>query len=428
MNGHTWQSANLVTLAASQPEPPTIGGMLYPGKRTLMSGETESLKTWAALILAKAEMDAGYSVAWADLDAMGSAEVLSRLRALGIDDAVIGERFLYYDPAERLSDDVLDDVTAEIAARGIRLFVIDAFNPMLSPHGLDPSSTPDIETFWREVADPICRAGAAPTLLDHVAKNAGASKYAYGSERKASGAIVHIGFRLLHTLTRGGEGRALLIRRKDRPGYLPNPNIGRLILDSDGENVTYKLEADLSTADGRFRPTGYMERISIKLELKDEPVSQRWIEENVTGKGEHLRTALEVLSDEGYIMRTETSRGHHIESVRPYREDADQAEIDPGDTSSPTASQLRPDRVPNLTSTPIRDRVPASPPKGTQDADEVDLVPSSRPELVPRPVGADVWTASLPGDDGYLEMLFAAFEAEHITDDEWRHCRPSTSG
>ena len=119
-------------------------------------------------------MDAGYSVAWADLDAMGAAELLSRLRALGVDDDVIDQRFLYYEPAERLVDDVLEDVTADISERAIRLFVVDAFNPMLSLHGLDPNSTPDIETFWREVADPICRAGAAPTLLDHVAKNAGA--------------------------------------------------------------------------------------------------------------------------------------------------------------------------------------------------------------------------------------------------------------
>ena len=116
---------------------------------------------------------------------MGSGELLSRLRALGVADDLIAERFLYYEPAERLIGDLLQDVTADIVEKAIRLFVVDAFNPMLSLHGLDPRSTPDIETFWREIADPICRAGAAPTLLDHVAKNAGTSRYAYGSERKA---------------------------------------------------------------------------------------------------------------------------------------------------------------------------------------------------------------------------------------------------
>ena len=127
-----------------------------------MSGETESLKTWFALILSKAEMDAGYTVAWADLDAMGSGELLARLQALGVADDVIGKRFLYYEPAERLINEVLEDVTGDIVERGIRLFVIDAFNPMLSLHGLDPNSTPDIESVLAEIADPICRAGAAP--------------------------------------------------------------------------------------------------------------------------------------------------------------------------------------------------------------------------------------------------------------------------
>jgi hypothetical protein len=406
MNGHTWLPASLLDLAANPPAPPTIGGVVYPAKRTLISGETESLKTWFALILSKAEMDAGYSVAWADLDAMGSAELLARLQALGVADDVIGKRFLYYEPAERLINHVLEDVTGDITERGIRLFVIDAFNPMLSLHGLDPSSTPDIETFWREVADPICRAGAAPTLLDHVAKNAGKSKYAYGSERKASGAIVHVGFRLLHPLTRGSEGRTLLIRRKDRPGYLPSPNIGRLILTADGEKVAYRLEADASQGEGGFRPTGYMERISMKLELLDETVSQKWIEDNVTGQGKYLRAALDVLTDEGYITRAKDGKGYRIESVRPYREDDDTAEVDPDESSSPTSSLPRLDLVSKLTSTPILDLVSSSPPKETSDEDEADLVSSARPHIV----GEDV-VVELPDDAPEWEKAYWARRA-----------------
>jgi hypothetical protein len=401
MNGHTWLPASLLDLAANPPAPPTIGGVVYPAKRTLISGETESLKTWFALILSKAEMDAGYSVAWADLDAMGSAELLARLQALGVADDVIGKRFLYYEPAERLINHVLEDVTGDIIERGIRLFVIDAFNPMLSLHGLDPNSTPDIETFWREVADPICRAGAAPTLLDHVAKNAGASKYAYGSERKASGAIVHIGTRLLHPLTRGGEGRTLLARLKDRPGYLPHPNIGRLILDSNGDTIAYRLEADISHSDGRFRPTGYMERISMKLELLDETVSQKWIEDNVTGQGKYLRAALDVLTDEGYIARTKDGKGYRIESVRPYREDDDTAEFDPDESSCQTSSLPRLDLVPKLTSTPILDLVSSSPPKETRDEDEADLVSGARPHSV-----GDAVMADLPDDAPEWERAY----------------------
>jgi hypothetical protein len=330
---HTWNAHSLIARAANPPEPPTIGGILYPAKRTLLSGETESLKTWLALILAKAEMDAGYAVAWADLDAMGAAELLSRLRALGVEDDVIDKHFLYYEPSERLVDDLLVEVCGEIV--GIRLFVVDAFNPMLNLHGLDPGSTSDVETFWREIAAPITEAGAAPTLIDHVTKNVEArGKYAYGSERKASGAIVHVGFQLNEPFKRGGTGRASLRTHKDRPGYLPRPTIGRLVLVSDGASVTYVLEEDRSHKGDRFRPTMYMERISVRLENEAEARSKNWIEENVTGKADPIRTALEVLVDEGFVLREETPRGHYFTSVRPYREAHDRGEEGSEETSS----------------------------------------------------------------------------------------------
>jgi hypothetical protein len=65
---HSWHSIDLVAAAATPPEPPSIAGLLYPGKRTLFSGETESLKTWLALIIAKAEIDAGIRAIHCRLD------------------------------------------------------------------------------------------------------------------------------------------------------------------------------------------------------------------------------------------------------------------------------------------------------------------------------------------------------------------------
>lgn len=427
---HTWRPRSLVKIASVPPEPPTIGGLLYPRKRTVLSGETESLKTWLALILAKAEMEIGVPVAWVDVDAMGAAALLERLRALGVDDDITDELFLYYEPEESLRAELLEDVCGDIAGRGVRLFVIDAFNPILNLHGLDPSSTPDVETFWREVATPITSVGAAPTLLDHVVKNANQrGKYAYGSERKATGATVHIGFRLLEPLTRGSTGRTLLTRHKDRPGFLPHPTIGKLVLVSDGNAVTYSLEAEHSTTDGRFRPTVLMERVSSKLESEAEPRSQRWVEGNVKGKVEALRTALDVLVEEGYVVKEELSRGYGFSSLRPYRE-ADDAENQPDSTASP----LRPHRVPDLRSTPSTDCVPECPYRA-RDAVEVDSdaerVPTASPasseegwpvddedvEVVPSVVALRI------GEPGYLELLDRSLEAGHLTDRERRQQR-----
>jgi len=186
------------------------------------------------------------------------------------------------------------------------------------------------------VATPITEAGAAPVLLDHVVKNReGRGKYAIGSERKASGAIVHVGFKLHTPLSRGGTGKARLVTHKDRPGFLPRPNIGTLVLDSDGEHITYRLEADHSHDGDRFRPTGYMEKVSLRLEGEGEPVSQRWVLKNVTGKDDYVKDALGVLVDEGFVVKETSGSAHRFTSIRPYREATD----DYDNTSDGSASR-----------------------------------------------------------------------------------------
>jgi hypothetical protein len=411
--GHTWVARSVVALAASPAEPPTIGGLLYPAKRAVFSGETESLKTWLALILAKAEMDIGHPVAWVDLDAMGSAEILARLRALGVADSVVHDLFLYYEPGERLAGEMLAEVCEAIGARRIRLFVVDAFNPLLSLHGLDPNSTADVEAFWREVATPITDAGAAPLMLDHVVKNREAQgKYAYGSERKASGAIVHVGFRLLEPLTRGGSGAAHLMTHKDRPGFLPRPTIGRLVLDSNAGAISYRLEEDRSRADGRFRPTVLMERISRRLELLDDPVSQTWVEENVSGNAPALREALAVLTDEGYMERADGPRNSFLFSaIRPFREADDAVESDVG----ATPSSPRPHPVPDLRSTRTVTTPSPSPLIGDGVAPGLTGTLTTSPDPVPR--GR---RRPLLGDDGCVHRLLLAANAGHITEAERR--------
>jgi AAA domain len=379
--------------ARGQPaQRPTIGGLLYPGKRTLLSGETESLKTWLALILAKAEMDIGLPVAWVDLDAMGAAAIVERLRALGVSDEQTQRLFLYYEPDQLLADEALAEVCATVAERDVRVFFIDSFNPMLRLHGLDPNSTPDVEAYWQEVADPITRAGAAPTHLDHVVKNPdGRGKYAYGSERKASGAIVHVGFKPVRPLVRGSRGETLLLRHKDRPGYLPNPIIGKLVLESDGEAVAYRLEAEHGRKGDQFRPTVLMERVSEFLEAQPGPVARRAVEDGVAGKDKAKRQALDLLTAEGYATETAGPHGAQlVELVRPYREAEDELAF--AEAFDSTSAPPRPDLGPGLRSTPSQ---PTSAP---------DPLIGAGPRLVGEPP-ADLGPTSAQGGQGASPSL-----------------------
>ena len=342
---HSWRPLNLIQLAANPPEPPAIGGLLYPGKRTVLSGETESMKTWFALILCKAELDAGFPVVWADLDAMGAGAMLERLELIGAQREQIEDSFHYIEPSEPLNPAKVGELQELVDGTGARLFVIDAFNPILNLHGLNPDSVTDVETFWRTIADPICQAGAATVMLDHVVKNPdNRGKYASGSERKASGAIVHLGFKLLEPLRKGGTGRSLLNVHKDRPGYLPRPALGRLFMDATAAHIAYRIEPDKSHDEpGRFRPTVLMQKVSVYLEQHPTAASTNEIKKSITGKDKAIETALQILVEDGYASQQQGPRRSVLYTfVRPYRE----SEEPPPFTSAP----LRPDFRLNLES------------------------------------------------------------------------------
>jgi hypothetical protein len=73
LRSHSWVPVDLATVDADPPEPPTIGGLVYPGRRHVISGEPEALKTWLLLILAVGEIRKGRAVLWIDLE-MGPAK------------------------------------------------------------------------------------------------------------------------------------------------------------------------------------------------------------------------------------------------------------------------------------------------------------------------------------------------------------------
>lgn len=73
-------------------------------------------------------------------------------------------------------------------------------------------------------------------------------------------------------------------------------------------------------ADGTFRPTCLMERLSRRLEAftaKGEHPTRNALVDAVKGKREAKRRAIEVLIDEGFATLDERN---HLHSVRPYRE------------------------------------------------------------------------------------------------------------
>src|SRR5690606_20577072 len=76
-------------------------------------------------------------------------------------------------------------------------------------------------------------------------------------------------------------------------------------------------------ADGRYRPTGYMEKVSEQLEAAGKVLSKNQVEKAVSGKAEHVRRALDLLIAEGYVREVPNAvQGRYpgFESIKPYRE------------------------------------------------------------------------------------------------------------
>jgi hypothetical protein len=247
---------------------------------------------------------------------MGAGAVLERLRSLGLSDEQISDWFAYLRPAEPISDAAVKDVKALLRDRNARLLVIDAFNASLTLHGYDPIKTDDVEQFYRRVVDPFCEEGAAVVLPDHVPKRKDErGKYAYGSERKHSGADVHLGLESLQPFGRGRTGKAKLTVHKDRPAYLKRPSPGLFVLTSDADTgaCSWQIEVEHDVTDeGVFRPTTLMRKVSVYLYGADEPCTRTQIEKGVKGKATGVRQAIDVLVAEGYATEVSGDRGARL--------------------------------------------------------------------------------------------------------------------
>lgn len=318
----TWQPVDLAAvLNADTPRlVPTIftrddgRSLIYPGRTHSIVGETESLKTWAALIAVTQELQAGGTVAYLDFEDDASMIVRRRLHdELRVPTADLIERFRYVRPSEPASRNALDAITAEPRPT---LAIIDGLTEAMALHGLNPNDGRDIATFYALVPRRLAECGAAVLTLDHVVKDRESrGRYASGSVHKLN-AVTGASYtmELGSAPSRGAAGFSRLMIAKDRPSEVRPHSLGKQaatlhIESNDAGCVSWRLAAPTAaTADSPLRPTWYMERVSELLAESDEPMSQRQVVAAVGRKAEVVRLALSHLTSEGYIRCTNGSR------------------------------------------------------------------------------------------------------------------------
>jgi hypothetical protein len=318
--------------------PPTILAradgpfLLYPGAVHSLSGEPESGKSWLALLACAQELELDHTAVYLDFEDR-PGRVVGRLLALGAHPDTIRQRFRYIRPNVGLTAATLPHLLA--AARGATLAVVDGITEAMTLHGLSLMDNEDVARWLALVPRVLADTGPAVLQIDHVVKNTeNRGRYAIGGQHKLAG-IDGCAYKTIVTepFGRGKRGHARVILDKDREGHVREIALGHtvaiLTLDSrpTQRHTADELRVHLDPpqvdtgADGAFRPTGLMEKVSRFLEVNP-GATGRAITDVVRGKSSAVRDAIRALINEGYV-RTEPGpdRSTLHWSDRAFRED-----------------------------------------------------------------------------------------------------------
>lgn len=358
--------------------------LLYAGKTHALYGESESGKSWAALVAAAEILrrDSG-RVLFLDFES-DAGTVVSRLLALEADAGTLRARFAYVRPdGDPTKSETERPAWGALLAESWALVVLDGVTAALDSYGLDGRHEGDVSTFYRQTLDPLARTGAAVVTVDHVTKsNDARGRFALGSQHKMS-ALTGAGYLVepLDRLAPGHVGRLALRVAKDRPGAVRasagtyrasdrTQEAAVLVLDSrekDRTRVTLDGPRGLDE-DGEpraFRPTALMERVSRYLETAGAS-STSAVRRGVSGRTEHIIRALETLEAEEYVSAEDGPRGARVfRSARPYRDEEDPRNTDPREgtrplrrpgpvPTAPEQVRMTPERVPREGSKGLR--------------------------------------------------------------------------
>ena len=303
----------------------------YTGRVNGIIGESESGKTWIALLAVRQALQHGQRVLYLDFEDSASG-VIGRLLLMGCTARNLAT-LTYVAPDESLHDDARNDLFEIIDNGAPDLVVVDGFNAAMTLLGLEVNSNSDATAFSQQLLKPLASTGAAVLYVDHVPKSKEArGKGGIGAQAKramTTGCAI-----LAEVIEQPGKGRVGRLRLtvdKDRPGLVrevssDGKHAGIVTIDgTDPNKVTVTIEApDLRPPDerGAFRPTGRMQEVSELLERMPDGASKAQIEANVPGRRDITRTAIDALVSGGYATIGPGARNAIVvKSVTPYRQE-----------------------------------------------------------------------------------------------------------
>jgi KaiC/GvpD/RAD55 family RecA-like ATPase len=172
----SWWPSPIAERAAEAEEAPTPTHLLrddgealfYSGKVNGLIGESESGKSWVALLAVQQATADGERCLVLDFED-SPASVKRRLDALQLDPAQLG-LVDYADPQEALGALQSADLQ-EAIGQHYRIIVADGVNAAMTLMGYDLNSNTDATEFSTRLLRPMARTGACVITVDHVPKN-----------------------------------------------------------------------------------------------------------------------------------------------------------------------------------------------------------------------------------------------------------------
>lgn len=328
-NRTTWWPRDLgpVLTGEQAEEPPTILArtdgqpLWYRGKVNGLIGESESGKTWVALEAVRQLLTRRRHVLYLDFEDAAPG-IVSRLRALGLDDALIRAHLVYVDPSETLTIDAKLDLTETLQAREFDLIVVDGFNAAMTLLGLDLMSNTDATKFSQQLLKPLAKTGAAVAYIDHIPKN-GKDETSGGIGAQAKRAMTTgcaLRVKVVEPFGKGMTGELIMTVDKDRAGHVRGAsgggkNAGTVSLVSDPETggVNVSIEApDMTTSQQRnvAKQWTRWEDICVALQGGGGPMSTTSLQKVVGGNKATLVQDLGCLRRSGHVYDKGTDKNH----------------------------------------------------------------------------------------------------------------------
>lgn len=305
--------------------------LFYPGRVHWLMGESESGKSWVAMLAAAEALNAGHRALFVDFES-DLQTVGRRLLALGVPLGMLAEGLTYIRPGEQpLPGTDAERAFNDVLGGRYRFATVDGVTDALTVYGLNPNEGTDVASFIRRVPRRIAdETGAAVACVDHVTKSSeGRGRFAIGSQHKMAG-LDGVAYTVapVEPLAPGKRGTVVLRVAKDRPGWVRahagawsktdrTQEAARIVLDSTTPGETrFEVQTpetlDAATGEAKeWRPTGVMSAVVDYLSAAGETTQTR-LEGAVSGRASTVREAIGFLITDGVVQVTNGPRGSKL--------------------------------------------------------------------------------------------------------------------